>query len=196
MVADLHLGKVGHFRKSGIPLPKAMEQEDLATLSDLIREHRPETLLILGDFFHSTYNEDWAWIRLWRGQFPDLKLILVKGNHDILKLEVFESLGMKIYPEKYILDPFVFTHIPREKVENEEGYFISGHLHPGISIKGRGHQSRRLPCFYFTDSFAILPAFGHFTGSSKLPVNKKSKIFIINGKTVIPFANEPQDYDL
>ena len=36
IAADVHLGKVGHFRKAGIAVPRDMEQNDLAILSDLI----------------------------------------------------------------------------------------------------------------------------------------------------------------
>ncbi|HEY4198814.1 MAG TPA: hypothetical protein VGM63_24910, partial [Mucilaginibacter sp.] len=52
IAADVHMGKVGHFRKAGIAVPRNMEQSDLATLSDLIFEHQPEKLIFLGDLFH------------------------------------------------------------------------------------------------------------------------------------------------
>ena len=84
VAADVHLGKVGHFRKAGIAVPRDMEQNDLAVLSDLIYEHRPCKLIFLGDFFHSDINADWDWFILWRSQFPDLQIILIKGNHDII----------------------------------------------------------------------------------------------------------------
>jgi len=42
-VADVHLGKVGHFRKAGIAVPRDMEQNDLGVLSVDI-EHKPQKL--------------------------------------------------------------------------------------------------------------------------------------------------------
>src|ERR1700761_3956202 len=70
IAADVHLGKVGHFRKAGIAVPRDLEQGDLAVLSDLIHEYKPHTLLFLGDLFHSDMNADWDWFALWRQQFP------------------------------------------------------------------------------------------------------------------------------
>jgi len=70
IVADVHLGKVGHFRKAGIAVPRDMEQNDLAVLSDLVDEYKPKTIIFLGDLFHSDKNADWDWFVLWRRQLP------------------------------------------------------------------------------------------------------------------------------
>ena len=64
IAADVHLGKVGHFRKSGIAVPLNMEQNELGTLSDLIFQYKPQKLILLGDFFHSDMNSDWDWFVL------------------------------------------------------------------------------------------------------------------------------------
>src|ERR1700712_2109470 len=72
IVADVHMGKVGHFRKAGIAVPRDMEQDDLAMLSDLIDEHEPKKIIFLGDLFHSDLNADWDWFVLWCKQFPKL----------------------------------------------------------------------------------------------------------------------------
>lgn len=194
LVSDIHLGKVGHFRKAGIPIPRNMEQEDLALLSDLIRVYKPKTLLILGDFFHSTFNQDWYWIRLWRDQFPKLKIILVKGNHDIISQEIFQEIGIEFIMNSYKQSPFIFTHEPPSSLllKAELEYFLSGHIHPGISLRGKGNQTRRLPCFYFAEDQGILPAFGRFTGTSKMDILKKVHIFIVNGNSVLPLPSNPK----
>lgn len=187
LVSDLHLGKVGHFRKAGIAIPKSLEQEDLGILSDLISEYKPLTLLILGDFFHSKMNEDWHWITLWRNQFKDLKIVLVKGNHDIIPDSYFLDLRFEIFQETYFSFPFVFTHHPPLNEESLEEYFqVCGHIHPSVSIRGLGGQSRRLPCFYFFEKYGILPAFGRFTGNHPMKIDPKAKIFIVSENSVIP----------
>jgi DNA ligase-associated metallophosphoesterase len=193
LVSDLHLGKVGHFRKAGIPIPRSMEQEDLAELSDLIRKYKPRQLLILGDFFHSSFNQDWHWIRLWRDQFPRLTINLVKGNHDILSSEIFRDIGIELISDTMLMAPFVFSHIPIAlgSLDSSSFYPISGHIHPGISLKGKGHQSRRLSCFYFGPEQGILPAFGRFTGTHALSINQKVHVFIINGNSVLPLPTNP-----
>jgi len=195
IISDVHLGKVGHFRKAGIPIPRNLEQEDLALLSDLIRMYKPKTLLILGDFFHSTLNQDWYWIPLWRDQFPNMKVILVKGNHDILSQERFLEAGMEYIPDHYSLYPFYFCHEPilNESINLNGLYPLSGHVHPGITLNGKGNQSRRLSCFYFSPEQGLLPAFGRFTGTHKLAVTRKSHIFIVSGNSVLPLPTNPID---
>lgn len=51
IAADVHLGKGGHFRKAGIAVPRELAQDDLAVLSDLIREHHPEKLIFWAIYF-------------------------------------------------------------------------------------------------------------------------------------------------
>ncbi|HEK19711.1 MAG TPA: metallophosphoesterase, partial [Bacteroidetes bacterium] len=111
IAADVHFGKVGHFRKAGIAIPRNMEQDDLAVLSDLIYEHRPEKIYFLGDLFHSDMNNDWDWFVLWRSQFPKLEIILIKGNHDIISDQHYLKLGVTLYKELAV-GPFLMLHHP------------------------------------------------------------------------------------
>ncbi|QEK52605.1 ligase-associated DNA damage response endonuclease PdeM [Pedobacter aquae] len=181
LLADVHLGKGGHFRKSGIPIPKQLAQEDLATLSDLIDKHQPETIIFLGDLFHSDFNQDWEWFRLWRELHQHLKLILVKGNHDILPDSLYQELNIKVIHE-YKLGSLLLLHdLPKEKPNN---FILYGHLHPGITISGKGKQKISLPCFYFRESSGILPAFGKFTGKYTLKNTEDAEIFAVGGSKI------------
>jgi len=165
IAADVHLGKVGHFRKAGIAIPRDMEQDDLAVLSDLIHEYRPEKIIFLGDLFHSDMNADWEWFRLWRQQFPKLRIILIRGNHDIVHDDHYLQLNVELHYELAI-GPFLMLHHPQtdEKLATANGYVMCGHIHPGVRLQGRGRQSLTLPCFTFGERQAILPSFGKFTG--------------------------------
>ncbi len=180
IVADVHLGKVGHFRKAGIAVPLNMEQDDLALLSDLIYEHLPKTLIILGDFFHSDINADWNWFILWREQFPGLKIILVKGNHDIISDNYYNLLDISLY-KKLVIGPFLMIHQPLGDMDLQtaEGYVFCGHIHPGINLVGRARQSVTLSCFAFGSKQAVLPSFGKFTGRVAIQSRKTDKIFAV-----------------
>jgi DNA ligase-associated metallophosphoesterase len=180
IVADVHLGKVGHFRKAGIAVPRDMEQDDLAVLSDLVAEHCPEQIIFLGDLFHSDMNADWEWLRLWRQQFPKLHIILIKGNHDIIDEQHYKQLNIIIYPE-LVVGPFLMLHHPLTdlKLQQAAGYVFCGHIHPGISLVGRGRQSVTLPCFAFGDKQCILPSFGKFTGRVAIANRQTDKIFAV-----------------
>src|SRR6185437_2977568 len=137
IAADVHLGKVGHFRKAGIAVPRHMEQNDLGVLSDLVYEHKPEKIIFLGDFFHSDINSDWDWFVLWRSQFPGLEITLVRGNHDIIDDEQYTQVNIALHDE-LLAGPFLMLHHPLSDagLQIAKGYVFCGHIHPGISLSG------------------------------------------------------------
>lgn len=186
IAADVHLGKVGHFRKAGIAVPRDMEQNELSVLSDLVDEYRPDKIIFLGDFFHSDINSDWDWFILWRSQFPKLEVILVRGNHDIIDDSYYHQLNIRLY-DKLLIGPFLMLHHPlsHEELECAEGYAFCGHIHPGVSLVGRGRQKITLPCFAFGDRQAVLPSFGKFTGRVAIRSNKTDRIFAIAREKVL-----------
>jgi uncharacterized protein len=183
VVADVHLGKVGHFRKAGIAIPRLMEQEDLAVLSDILSTYRPEKLIFLGDLFHSDMNNDWEWLLLWRDLFPDVEMILVRGNHDILHDKYYHSARF-IVTEKLEIGPFLLVHEPPAAVGLK--YTLSGHIHAGVRLYGKGRQSVTLPCFFFGKHLGILPAFGRFTGNVALRHSENDRVFGILKHKIIP----------
>lgn len=178
IVADVHLGKVGHFRKAGIAIPRELEQEDLALLSDLIAEHKPSRVIFLGDFFHSDMNNDWDWVVMWRDLFRDVTMVLVRGNHDIIHDRYYRALGFELV-EALTEGPFLFTHEPlsAEKLKVAGKYVVSGHIHPGVKLRGKGRQSAVLPCYSFGERQALLPSFGKFTGKFCIRHEESDKVF-------------------
>jgi len=189
VVADVHLGKVGHFRKAGIAVPRDMEQSELSILSDLIDEHHPDKIIFLGDFFHSDINSDWDWFILWRSQFPKLEIILVRGNHDIIDDSYYTRLNIRLH-DRLIIGPFLMLHHPlsEEDLEQTEGYAFCGHIHPGVRLVGKGRQQITLPCFAFSERQAILPSFGTFTGRVAIHSDKTDRIFAIVKEKVLAIA--------
>ena len=189
IIADVHFGKVGHFRKAGIAVPRDMEQSDLATLSDLIHEYHPEKLLFLGDLFHSDMNNDWDWFILWRSQFPALQIILIKGNHDIIADSHYQNLNIELH-DQLLAGPFLMLHrpLPDADLQKAGGYVLCGHIHPGVNLSGKARQNITLPCFAFGSKQAILPSFGKFTGRVAIRSQQTDKIFAVLKDKVIAIA--------
>lgn len=183
IVSDLHLGKSAHFRKAGIAVPAQIEQDDLYRLQKLITTYRPAQVIIVGDMFHSSHNNDVPYFKLWRQQFADIVFKLVKGNHDILGEKVYADINVEVHEELQI-NGIHFVHEPCEDT-GEDRYTFSGHLHPGISIAGAGRQHLRLPCFYFGHTCSILPAFGKFTGLAMLDAAAADAVFVIANDSVL-----------
>lgn len=188
IIADVHLGKTAHFRKAGIAIPQELAQKDLEVLSALINEHHPETIIFLGDLFHSDKNSDWHWFSLWRERYAETKMILIKGNHDIIEEENFTNLNI-IVQEEMLIKPFRLAHHPlkREETANHTGYTLCGHIHPGVHLRGKGRDSVTLSCFSFGSFQAILPSFGKFTGRIAIQHQETDRVFGILNDKVIAF---------
>jgi len=178
VVSDLHFGKTGHFRKSGIPVPPKVYKEDLQRLVQQIQFFKPEELIVVGDLFHSRENKELELFLKWRNDFALLKIKLIKGNHDILHRTWYERAGIEVYDDCLTLDEFTFIH-DVTACEDSGKYFFSGHLHPGISISGMGRQSLKFPCFYFGRKYAVLPAFSRFTGLAMIDADEDDDVFAI-----------------
>ncbi|MGB0522932.1 MAG: ligase-associated DNA damage response endonuclease PdeM [Flammeovirgaceae bacterium] len=179
IIADVHLGKVMHFRKAGIPVPTALIKRDLTALKKVILDWNPSRVIFLGDLFHSHLNAEWHLFEAFLEQFPTCSFELVLGNHDAYSAD-FMQAKLSVYQEHLVIDPFVFTHIPLELHEIPEGaYNLSGHVHPSVKLVGQGRQQLQLPCFYFGEKQGILPAFGAFTGFVPIQVGKGDTVFPI-----------------
>lgn len=163
IVSDLHFGKTGHFRKWGIGVPQNIYKEDLQRLVNLLHHFQPSQLIVVGDFFHSSVNTELDWFKRWRDDFSHIKVILVRGNHDILKDSWYEETAIDVIYPTLQLGPFLFSHDQCDA--NSSLYSFCGHIHPGILVHGLGKQSLRFPCFYFGQTHCILPAFSKFTGA-------------------------------
>ena len=163
IIADVHLGKTAHFRQSGIPVPSGLLTADLDRLTSLIAEFQPKKLIVAGDMFHhQDHNKDLETFATWRHAFDGLKIILVQGNHDRLKPLQYMHMDIEIYKPNLTLHPFQFVHEVNEV--NGNFFSISGHIHPGVLLRGRAKQAMKLPCFAMNKHQLVLPAFSLFTG--------------------------------
>jgi DNA ligase-associated metallophosphoesterase len=181
IIADLHIGKTGHFRKSGIPVPQHVFKEDLQRLFTQILFYKAEKLIIAGDLSHSRSNKEMDLFKKWRHDLEALEVILVNGNHDILDDKWYDELKIT-RTDTLDIDDFSFCHDPEEafsKIRDQKHYTFCGHLHPGVSIRGRGRQFLQFPCFYFGNNIGILPAFSRFTGSVNVNAQTGENVFAI-----------------
>lgn len=187
IVSDLHFGKSGHFRKSGIGIPQNIFKEDLQNLFSQIQFFHPKTLLITGDMFHSSANKELDFFLKWRNDFPAIDFILIRGNHDILPKKFYKESNIEVIENQFSIKKFCFTHDINTTCHDEEKdlFTFSGHVHPGIKMKGSGNQTVMLPCFYFGRKYAIMPAFSAFTGLAKIKPLQNDHVFALVENAVI-----------
>ncbi len=185
IISDLHFGKTGHFRKAGIPVPQNVYKDDLQRLVAQVQYYQPKKLVIVGDMFHSEMNKELELFKRWRSNFSELSVLLVKGNHDILNDNWYYEAGIEIHDQCLTITNFTFIHDISDSITGNENYFFSGHLHPGISIKGAGKQSLHFPCFYFTENYCVIPAFSRFTGTCGINPQKNETVFAIVENSIV-----------
>jgi DNA ligase-associated metallophosphoesterase len=189
IVADVHLGKANHFRKSGIPMPAIAQQDDYERLEKLFDQVKPEKVYFLGDLFHSTLNNDWRNFCELIAKFPSILFILVKGNHDLIDEGLFKDICIDVV-DLIEDESFVYSHAPMEMVP-EGKVNIVGHIHPGVVLSGLARQSIKLPCFYMCESLLILPAFGILTGLYSMEQSRDATIYVVTEGGVKVIAPNP-----
>jgi DNA ligase-associated metallophosphoesterase len=184
VVADVHWGKIDHFRKAGIPVPVKGNDKNAESIISIVNLVKPKRVIFLGDLFHSVYNDGWETFGQIRNAFVHCSFELVIGNHDILSNRQYERHKILLHEESLQLNNLLLTHEPLEEIP--EGVFnVSGHVHPGAHLRGTGKQSVILPCFYIKSNQCILPAFGAFTGLATVQPKLGDKIFVVaNGKVL------------
>lgn len=182
VLADLHLGKAVHFRKSGIMIPsQAGTKQDYQVLQQLILKYQPLRILFLGDLFHSVANNSWDHFTAFANHYKTLNFVLIKGNHDLLPSTLYKEAGLTVYDDLEE-DGFMFSHAPLKQL-SKHVINIAGHVHPAARLRGLAKQTLKLPCFHLALPYLLLPAFGSLTGLFVLS-KENAQQYVIAGKTV------------
>jgi len=188
ILSDIHLGKSGHFRRSGIAAPQQINETNLLRLSRLIEGTNPQRILILGDLFHSSQNKEWSRFEEWRRECSRKAFHLVMGNHDFLDERSYSNAAIQCH-KQFEESGFRFTHIPKEHA-TPGSFTFCGHIHPGVRLKGPGRQALHLPCFYQAENQMILPAFGEFTGCSLVDINGADQLYAVAESKIVSLKNK------
>jgi uncharacterized protein len=214
LVADAHFGKALSFRRLGVPVPQGTTQATLDKLDALLAQTQASGVVFLGDFLHSAHvqqaahashgsaekssrNETLSALAAWRERNPDIRLTLVRGNHDSRAGDPPADLRFQVVDEPWVLPsqalpgesgslPLALCHHPQPLAN---AAVLAGHWHPCTVLRGRAHERLRLPCFWLTAASAgnglgILPAFGSFTGMHPIARQSGDRLFAVAGQSV------------
>ena len=184
LIADAHFGKASSFRQLGVPVPSGTTGETLAVLSGIIQRHAVQRIVFLGDFLHSARSHGpttMAAMAEWRERHASLELTLVRGNHDDHAGDPPAHLAIQAVDEPLMHGDLALCHIPQAQ---PDAYVLAGHLHPCLNVGGRAHDWHRLPCFWFTAQYGVLPAFGAFTGMQAIRASRGERVFAATDERV------------
>jgi len=176
ILSDVHLGKSATFRAHGIPIPEGEATEDLERILALVDSLRPTTLLILGDFIHSSSRlapEFEAQLGRWLDSMP-CRVELVLGNHDPSAAHLRGLKGLHC-SRQIIHHGVTLVHDPADAPA--ENPAIAGHLHPLLTVGGKRGPKTRVPGFFLQGHTLILPAFGTFTSGCPIDLNQPDSSF-------------------
>lgn len=184
LIADPHFGKAATFRSAGVPVPGGTTAGTIARIDATIARTDPARLVFLGDFLHARAGKSPAIVAAlgaWRAGHASLDVVLVRGNHDRRAGDPPSELRIRCVDAPMIEGPFALVHHPAAVAG---AYALAGHLHPSATMVGRGRQRERLPCFWFGAQWAVLPAFGEFTGLASVEPVAGDRVFVIAGDVV------------
>lgn len=175
ILSDLHLGKAAHFRRNGIPIPSQIHQKDLDVLEKLLEHYSVEHVIIVGDLIHAHQNGEVLDFKNFLQRHRHIQFILIKGNHDRLAEQKVLELGISGIYDCYEVDGLQFAHEPN-RCDTPQ---ISGHIHPGVTVRLPTNKHFRLPAYIVSEDMIILPAFSQFTGLDTKPVLEKAVKYAI-----------------
>jgi DNA ligase-associated metallophosphoesterase len=185
LVADVHWGHDAALRRAGIPIPLGTTTDDLTRLSTSIDQTGAQRLVVLGDMLHARGSRQAVLmdqIDRWRSTRSSIRMTLVRGNHDRHAGDPPSSWNMEVVDEPLVEAPFVFCHEPQL---SSAGYVLAGHIHPVARLRGRGAQQLRVPCFHFTESLGVLPAFSSMARGAQVYPAAADRVFLVADGEVI-----------
>jgi DNA ligase-associated metallophosphoesterase len=185
VIADIHFGKAAAFRALGIPVPRGTTTDNLERLDELVAATGAHHVLFLGDLLHARAAHaaaTQAAMLAWRRRRPDLRLTLVRGNHDAHAGDPAAALGIDLVDEPHVVGPLAFCHHP-EVLDPGGAFVLAGHVHPAYVLATR-FDTLRLPCWVLGPRHMILPSFGAFTGGHTVRPGPGERIFVTSGEAV------------
>jgi DNA ligase-associated metallophosphoesterase len=193
LIADAHFGKAAAYRKLGQPVPHGTTASNLAVLDRLLSGYETQWLIFLGDFLHAPGSHvptTLAALGAWRERHAQLRITLIRGNHDRRAGDPPAELAFEVVAEPLLLGPLSLQHEPDP---HPTAHVLAGHVHPVYRLHGRGRQSLRLPCFQIGSSLTLLPAFGAFTGGHEIEARPGERIYVIGDDQVWSVAGRPAE---
>lgn len=187
LLADWHLGKAAVFGRRGMAIPDGSMQDELGRLDSVLAAHDVARILVLGDLMHAPPAAADTWperLSEWLDQRTALAFEVVAGNHDrITRDQLPRSLVRRIdWHAGALADgPFRFDHEP---ATHGVGYVIAGHLHPTRRLVLAG-DSLRAPVFWLRERYAVLPAFGEFTGGANVRPTGQDRVYAVGPDAVV-----------
>ena len=188
VIADLHIGFEKLLQRQGMTLPRSSYPEMREMVKEYIALTKAKTIILAGDvkedFGRLSFQEFYEMIDfLLLLEELELKVIVVRGNHDNYLLPFLKERKVECYEEFYILGEYFITHghIPIKDafVDSNAQTIIFGHEHPSILVRdevGGGNKYKAIITGNIYDKkLIVLPSFSPLKPGTELNVEKQQK---------------------
>jgi uncharacterized protein len=170
-IADLHFGYELSQRVAGRLVPLWGMESIETRLSQLLRDYRPATLILLGDLVHNKTGarEFFSLVTRLREQCD---VVLIAGNHDVQIKRLRADLC-----DSFDTDRFEFHHGDCERVQNGRIQII-GHFHPAATLHDGAGLRLKFPALVQESHCWILPAFSPWAAGTEWIEREQSQIWL------------------
>lgn len=143
VIADTHIGFERALQKQGIQMPRSYYPDIKRLVEEYINIIRPEVLVLAGDVkedFGEFNFQEFFELKDFLTFLKDfnLKVEVVRGNHDNYLLPFLKRFGIEGHEEFLVLDDLFITHghlsLEREIKESKAKKIVFGHEHPSVAI--------------------------------------------------------------
>jgi putative SbcD/Mre11-related phosphoesterase len=198
IIADLHLGFENVMQDYGVAFPRMQIRDVITNTEKILKKYGVDRLIIAGDLKHEFSRNlpyEWEDVELFLKTFRDLRIEVVRGNHDNFLAAILAKHGIEL---RESIEVNGWTVVHGHKDCNAER-IIMGHEHPAIKIRKGGLYS--FPCYLHVKSereIIVLPAFSPLmSGSDVLSIDAfMSPIFNVNVEDVEIYAVEEEIFYL
>ncbi len=172
ILADLHIGYEEALNKQGLLIPRFQDLEN--KISSLLKLN-PKTIIINGDLKHefgTISQQEWKQTNKILKLFKNKKIILIKGNHDVILEPLTKNFNLEI-KDYHKIDNILITH-GHKIIKEKSKIIIIGHEHPAISFKERPDE--KFKCFlkgkYKNSTLIVQPSLNLITEGSDITKEK------------------------
>jgi uncharacterized protein len=151
VIGDVHLGFEESLTKQGVLMPRFQFKDTIQRLEKILEQVSAKEIIINGDLKHefgSISSQEWhdslLLIDFLRKHCE--KVVLVKGNHDVILAPIAKKKGIEIVKDYWLGDTLItHGHVIPENAEKAKTVVI-GDEHPAISIR-EGARAELYKCF-------------------------------------------------
>jgi uncharacterized protein len=187
VIGDIHLGFEESLTKQGILMPRFQFKDTMQRIEGILAKVKePGKIIINGDLKHefgSISSQEWNdAMRMFEFlKKHSEKIVLVKGNHDIILAPIARRQGIDIVDD-YWLGDILITHghvIPKNAEKAKT--VIIGDEHPAVSIR-EGARSELFKCFlkgsWHKKLLIAMPSFNMVTTGTDILKEKMQSPFL------------------